>query len=97
MWWPPNRSIDGAVNQMIFCVLSALSVFNYVMATICGPGFLPFKWEAKVSDSNQFFRIDFNIFIHCRIRKPKKCCNSVVCVKDSKHLDRIIVENVNDV
>lgn len=49
MWWPPNRSVGGMINQMIFLILSALSVFNYVMGTICGPGFLPLKWEPKVS------------------------------------------------
>lgn len=49
MWWPPNRSVGAMIHQMIFLVLSALSAFNYVMATICGPGFLPLKWEPKVS------------------------------------------------
>ncbi|XP_055325007.1 palmitoyltransferase ZDHHC6 [Sitodiplosis mosellana] len=47
MWWPPNRSVGGMIHQMVFLILSALSAFNYVMGTICGPGFLPLKWEPK--------------------------------------------------
>lgn len=49
MWWPPNRSIGGQINQSIFLILSALSAFNYVMATLCGPGFLPLKWQPTVN------------------------------------------------
>lgn len=70
MWWPPNRSVGGMINQMIFLVLSALSVFNYVMGTICGPGFLPLKWEPKVSSSNvgkQITHSTTNIYICMKI------------------------------
>lgn len=49
MWWPPNRSIGGTINQAIFLILSALSSFNYVMATVVGPGFLALRWQPKVS------------------------------------------------
>lgn len=48
MWWPPNGSLGGTINQSIFLILSALSAFNYVMATLCGPGFLPLKWQPAV-------------------------------------------------
>lgn len=48
MWWPPYRSMAGMIHQAIFLILSALSAFNYAMATTTGPGFLPLKWEPKV-------------------------------------------------
>lgn len=57
MWWPPNRTVGGMLHQMIFLVLSALSVFNYVMGTIIGPGFLPLGWEPKVSPYQQEYKI----------------------------------------
>lgn len=49
MWWPPQRSLGGFINQTIFLILSALTVFNFVMASLVGPGQLPLKWRPKVS------------------------------------------------
>lgn len=49
MWWPPNISLGAFVNQAIFLMLSSLATFNYVMATITGPGLLPLKWQPQVS------------------------------------------------
>lgn len=48
MWWSPHSSLGGKMNQGLFLILSALSMFNYVMATLCGPGFLPLKWHPTV-------------------------------------------------
>lgn len=143
MWWPPNLSVGGMIHQTVFLVLSALSAFNYVMGTICGPGFLPLKWEPKVSIrtaatatmpnatsksnygrvfrllsprlyfkcmkclSNIWFTIFVCLFIFSlyfcfmcrtyRISEPKNCCNFAVYARDTKHLDHIIAESVNDV
>lgn len=47
MWWPPNLSLGGFLNQAIFLMLSSLATFNYVMATLTGPGILPLKWKPK--------------------------------------------------
>lgn len=52
MWWPPNRSIGGFLNQSIFLILSSLSAFNYFMATLTGPGYLPKNWKPKVNKFN---------------------------------------------
>lgn len=61
MWWPPYRSMAGMIHQAIFLILSALSAFNYVMATTTGPGFLPLKWEPKVIKQ---FNLILIIIIH---------------------------------
>lgn len=63
MWWPPNRSIDGFLNQSVFLILSSLTAFTYVMGTICGPGFLPLRWEPSVSNFNLFNKFHSSIDI----------------------------------
>lgn len=63
MWWPPNRTLGGILHQTVFLVFSALSAFNYVMATLCGPGFLPPKWRPKVNYyANIYIRYLFRFF-----------------------------------
>lgn len=49
MWWPPNQSFGGFINQTVFLVLSAITVFNFVMASLTGPQFLPMGWMPEVS------------------------------------------------
>ncbi|XP_055586909.1 palmitoyltransferase ZDHHC6-like [Uranotaenia lowii] len=49
MWWPPNVSLGGFINQTIFVVLSASTGFNFVLASLTGPGFLPIRWHPKDS------------------------------------------------
>lgn len=71
MWWPPYRSIGGMIHQAIFLILSALSAFNYMMATTTGPGYLPYKWEPKVCTTpydvfiNLFFNNSILFFFIC--------------------------------
>lgn len=48
MWWPSSTSIAAVLHETVFLILSSLSAFSYVMATICGPGFLPLKWKPAV-------------------------------------------------
>ncbi|KAL5284496.1 ZDHHC6 family protein [Megaselia abdita] len=45
MWWPPNQSMGGMINQTVFLLLSSMTSFNYVLATLTGPGFLPKSWK----------------------------------------------------
>ncbi|CAO1419349.1 unnamed protein product, partial [Diamesa hyperborea] len=45
MWYPPQSSIGGFINQTIFIVLSALTAFNFFMAAIVGPGWIPYGWK----------------------------------------------------
>ncbi|XP_055385109.1 palmitoyltransferase ZDHHC6 [Condylostylus longicornis] len=47
MWWPTNFSLGGKINQSLFLLLSSLATFNYIMATITGPGFLPKRWKPQ--------------------------------------------------
>lgn len=49
MWWPPNHSTGGMINQTVFLLLSSMTTFNYVLATLTGPGFLPKSWKPLVS------------------------------------------------
>lgn len=49
MWWPPQSTLGAFLNQAIFLMLSALTVVNFVMASIVGPGTLPLQWRPKVS------------------------------------------------
>ncbi|XP_058444536.1 palmitoyltransferase ZDHHC6 [Malaya genurostris] len=56
MWWPPNRSIGGFINQTIFLMLSASTGFNFVMASLTGPKFLPLRWHPKNPKHEQFLQ-----------------------------------------
>lgn len=49
MWWPPNESFAGFAHQALFLLLSTLATFNYVMATLTGPGLMPKQWRPKVN------------------------------------------------
>lgn len=100
MWWPPNQSLGGMIHQTVFLILSALSAFNYVMGTICGPGFLPLKWEPKVCILHLYnFSIILIFVFHLnkRTKEPKNYCNFAMFVKDLRHLGRTIAENVDGV
>ncbi|XP_063704465.1 palmitoyltransferase ZDHHC6 [Culicoides brevitarsis] len=56
MWWPPQQSLGGFINQTIFLMLSALTVFNFVMASLIGPGQLPLKWRPKNKEDEKFLQ-----------------------------------------
>uniref|UniRef100_A0A8D8JJQ5 Palmitoyltransferase n=1 Tax=Culex pipiens TaxID=7175 RepID=A0A8D8JJQ5_CULPI len=56
MWWPPNRSLGGFINQTIFLILSASTGFNFVMASLIGPKFLPLRWRPKNPKDEQFLQ-----------------------------------------
>ncbi|EDW67983.1 palmitoyltransferase ZDHHC6 [Drosophila virilis] len=47
MWWPPNESFAAFAHQALFLLLSTLATFNYIMATVTGPGLLPKQWQPK--------------------------------------------------
>ncbi|XP_004523184.1 palmitoyltransferase ZDHHC6 [Ceratitis capitata] len=47
MWWPPNASLGGFIHQCLFLLFSTLTTYNYIMATLTGPGLLPKKWKPK--------------------------------------------------
>lgn len=101
MWWPSSSSVAAILHEAVFLILSSLSAFSYVMATLSGPGFLPLGWQPTVihfqvvlpwinSSHTQL------IFIHRRL-KGRNIFNFATFVKDTKRHDRIIVGNVADV
>jgi hypothetical protein len=47
MWFPPNSSLLAFLNQAIFIILSGLTAFNFVMAAVLGPSYLPYGWKPK--------------------------------------------------
>lgn len=56
MWWPPNVSLAAFINQAVFLILSSLSAFNYLMALLVGPGYLPMKWKPKNQSDTEFLQ-----------------------------------------
>lgn len=56
MWWPPNRSFGGFMNQTVFLILSASTGFNFVMAALTGPKFLPLRWRPKNPKDEQLLQ-----------------------------------------
>lgn len=49
MWWPPDKSLGGALNLCLFTALSGMTIFNFLSAAYIGPGLLPKGW-CPVSD-----------------------------------------------
>lgn len=101
MWWPSSSSVTAILHEAVFLILSSLSAFSYVMATLSGPGFLPLGWQPTVFHFHIIFpSINSNhmrlIFIHRRL-KERNISNFATFVKDTKRHDRITVENVADV
>ncbi|KAL7734120.1 hypothetical protein ACLKA6_011800 [Drosophila palustris] len=44
-WWPKDTSFTTRAHFGLFWLLNLLAVYNYVMAVMVGPGFLPRKWQ----------------------------------------------------
>ncbi|KAI8123109.1 Palmitoyltransferase ZDHHC6 [Lucilia cuprina] len=79
MWWPPNKSFGGFLNQAIFLMLSSVATFNYIMATLTGPGILPKNWkpqEPQAVEQLQYCKVCEGYKAprshHCRNRCIKK-------------------------
>lgn len=56
MWWPPQASVGAFINQTLFLVLSALTFFNFIMASLVGPGHLPLKWRPQHKDDEKYLQ-----------------------------------------
>ncbi|KAH8382166.1 hypothetical protein KR009_002110 [Drosophila setifemur] len=56
MWWPPNESFAAFAHQAVFLLLSTLATFNYVMATLTGPGLMPKRWQPKRLKDTEFLQ-----------------------------------------
>jgi len=56
MWWPPQASIGGFINQTMFLMFSALTMFNFVLASVVGPGYLPLGWKPTEKAAEPFLQ-----------------------------------------
>ncbi|KAH8406922.1 hypothetical protein KR222_011622 [Zaprionus bogoriensis] len=45
MWWPSDSSVTTSAHFGLFLLLNLLAVYNYVMAVLMGPGWLPRNWQ----------------------------------------------------
>uniref|UniRef100_A0A1I8Q4F4 Palmitoyltransferase n=1 Tax=Stomoxys calcitrans TaxID=35570 RepID=A0A1I8Q4F4_STOCA len=82
MWWPPNFSLGGFLNQAVFLMLSSLATFNFVMATLTGPGLLPLKWKPK--DSNVTDQLQY-----CKVCEGYKAPRSHHCRKCNRCIKKM--------
>lgn len=60
MWWPSSTSITAVLHETLFLILSSISAYSYVMATVCGPGFLPLEWKPAVCMTARVLRTYFS-------------------------------------
>lgn len=57
MWFPPHSSFLAFLHQAIFIVLSALTAFNFVMAAVLGPSYLPLGWKPKNKKHESYLQL----------------------------------------
>lgn len=57
MWMPPHTSLIAFLNQIVFIVLSALTAFNFVMAAVLGPSYLPIGWKPKNKKHESYLQL----------------------------------------
>uniref|UniRef100_A0A1B0BKZ0 Palmitoyltransferase n=1 Tax=Glossina palpalis gambiensis TaxID=67801 RepID=A0A1B0BKZ0_9MUSC len=82
MWWPPNLSIFAFLNQALFLMLSSAATFNYVMATVIGPGTLPKQWQPQDSKATEFLQ-------YCKICEGYKAPRSHHCRKCNRCIKKM--------
>lgn len=47
MWFPPNLSPLAFLHQFVFIILSTMTLLNFSLAAVLGPGYLPIGWKPK--------------------------------------------------
>lgn len=55
-WMPPQESLLGAINFLLFSSLSGSTLYHFINAIYEGPGFLPLKWMPKNESDCQFLQ-----------------------------------------
>lgn len=96
MWWPSSTSIAALLHETLFLVLSFISAFSYVMATICGPGFLPLEWEPEVCNLFSIVTCFFLTLITTNVVVGSRECHWLLnawrdikyCVKTVRKVER---------
>lgn len=73
MWWPPN-TVGGLLNKFLFLLLSSLTVFNFLMATFTGAGYLELGWKPKDENDTKFLQ-------YCSVCEGYKAPRSHHCRK----------------
>jgi palmitoyltransferase ZDHHC6 len=56
MWYPPHTSPLAFLNQLVFIILSTMTLLNFVMAAVLGPGYLKFGWKPKNKKHEEFLQ-----------------------------------------
>lgn len=85
MWFPPHTSLLAFLNQIIFIVLSALTAFNFVMAAVLGPSYLPLGWKPKNKKHESYLQLctvcpqTFKAPRAHHCRKCDRCVAKMVC------------------
>lgn len=84
MWWPPFESTGGLVHMLTFLSWVFLTLYNYFLAMMRGPGFVPLGW--KPDDTNQCKYLQYCNF--CKGNKPPRshhCRKCDRCVMKMDH------------
>ncbi|XP_076442493.1 palmitoyltransferase ZDHHC6-like isoform X1 [Babylonia areolata] len=74
MWWPPTHSLGGFLHLLAFLTWVLLTLFNYFMAMLKGPGFVPLGWKPKKLESTRLLQ-------YCDFCKGYKAPRSHHCRK----------------
>ncbi|XP_022213767.2 palmitoyltransferase ZDHHC6 [Drosophila obscura] len=56
MWWPPEESLYAAINYVMIAVLNLVTLYNFGMAIVVGPGLLPRHWQPTDPEDEQFLQ-----------------------------------------
>lgn len=74
MWWPAHLTISGFIHQTVFLCLSALTAFNFVMGSLCGPRYLALGWRPRDTRTEKYLQF-------CQICEGFKAPRSHHCRK----------------
>ncbi|GAB1608480.1 palmitoyltransferase ZDHHC6-like [Argonauta hians] len=55
IWWP-IQTLGGLINLLLFILWDVLTLYNYFMAVINGPGFVPYGWKPKAVEEEKFLQ-----------------------------------------
>ncbi|XP_060651617.1 palmitoyltransferase ZDHHC6 [Drosophila nasuta] len=83
-WWPKDFSFTTQAHLGMFMLVNVLAAYNFVMAIMVGPGFLPKQWRPQNSRDSKYLQ-------YCRkcdgLKAPRShhCRRCNRCVKKMDH------------
>ncbi|XP_014772182.1 palmitoyltransferase ZDHHC6 [Octopus bimaculoides] len=83
IWWPISTA-GGLLNLSIFIIWDILTLYNYFMAVINGPGYVPHGWKPKVAGEEKFLQY----CVECKGHKAPRshhCRKCKRCVMKMDH------------